>query len=672
MLNNSKNKIFTTLVISLISFSLLISIYIFDQLTQKKQILKIYEITLGQLANNLSFPLKMKNATAINSLTSKSFFNLRSNYIKVMSDEVIYAEKGSVDICNQNQILMKDITYSNKKIGQVIVCYQEKSKLFSIRTILLMSLSLVCIVGVYLALKLVNKSNIRPLVEFVNFVDNIDIDKLDLPPRPKSSSLSLDIGDLYSKFEEIFKLHKINKEHQLIVEKQKAEYRVSRQIAHDIRSPLAALDMAIKSMGDDNSEIHGIINSAVDRIHNLANNLLKNKSIQKVDTIEHFQVAKVLKNIVSEKKVEYMNRNDIKINFKIGPGGYDSFTNIDQFELSRIVSNLINNSIEALNKDKIQIEIILTSHSATSVDLLIIDDGVGIKEENLNKIFRKDVSIGKQNGNGLGLFHAKEVLKNANGKIYIESTFGEGTKVHLVLPKIDSPKTFVSEIYIHNDFKIVVIDDDVSIHNVWKNKFQNEFLSFTNIIDFTNWYNEKSKDDYLFLFDYEFSNSKSNGLNTILNLGLQEMSFLITSHFDNKDIQNICDQNGIGIIDKSMIPYIPIHNLDRNQKLLKTNILLDDDPLVRMVWKIQAKKNNLPFVEFSNKEDFYIAISSFDKESTIYIDSELGQGIKGEEIVEDIAQMGFQHIFLTTGHDKSHFGEIKGLTDILGKGAPWA
>lgn len=95
----------------------------------------------------------MKNATAINSLTSKSFFNLRSNYIKVMSDEVIYAEKGSVDICNQNQILMKDITYSNKKIGQVIVCYQEKSKLFSIRTILLMSLSLVCIVGVYLALK---------------------------------------------------------------------------------------------------------------------------------------------------------------------------------------------------------------------------------------------------------------------------------------------------------------------------------------------------------------------------------------------------------------------------------------------------------------------------------------------------------------------------------------
>jgi hypothetical protein len=60
----------------------------------------------------------------------------------------------------------------------------------------------------------------------------------------------------------------------------------------------------------------------------------------------------------------------------------------------------------------------------------------------------------------------------------------------------------------------------------------------------------------------------------------------------------------------------------------------------------------------------------YPKDTPIYIDSELGGGIKGEDIARDLHQKGFTDITLETGHNPEKFADIIWLK-ITGKQSPW-
>lgn len=104
----------------------------------------------------------------------------------------------------------------------------------------------------------------------------------------------------------------------------------------------------------------------------------------------------------------------------------------------------------------------------------------------------------------------------------------------------------------------------------------------------------------------------------------------------------------------------------------KLYVLIDDDELVRMTWKFKASASNVDFQAFSGVEDFIQAADHLPKDCSLYIDSNLGDGIKGEEVAVQISKMGFIEIHLATGREASDLSYDKNIIkSVRGKEPPF-
>jgi hypothetical protein len=96
-------------------------------------------------------------------------------------------------------------------------------------------------------------------------------------------------------------------------------------------------------------------------------------------------------------------------------------------------------------------------------------------------------------------------------------------------------------------------------------------------------------------------------------------------------------------------------------------VLIDDDPLVRMSWKMVAQQKSKSLLVFSSIDEFREKMKLLDFSTPIYVDSNLGGGIRGEEFALELAQSGFTQIFLATGYRSGDFGQLPGIKGIVGK-----
>lgn len=96
-------------------------------------------------------------------------------------------------------------------------------------------------------------------------------------------------------------------------------------------------------------------------------------------------------------------------------------------------------------------------------------------------------------------------------------------------------------------------------------------------------------------------------------------------------------------------------------------VLIDDDRLVHLNWKTFCKKNQLEFLGFKSIDDFIAASGTLDKASRIYIDSNLGDGIKGEIESEKIYNLGFMNLYLATGYEKGSIQKPDWIKEIYSK-----
>jgi len=103
----------------------------------------------------------------------------------------------------------------------------------------------------------------------------------------------------------------------------------------------------------------------------------------------------------------------------------------------------------------------------------------------------------------------------------------------------------------------------------------------------------------------------------------------------------------------------------------KCNILIDNDELIRTIWLMQAKKEKIALQVFRNSKSFLDVCDSFDLDSSIYIDSELDDGEKGEESSLELFNLGFKNIILVTGHPKEKFETFAHISQVVGKEPPW-
>jgi len=100
-------------------------------------------------------------------------------------------------------------------------------------------------------------------------------------------------------------------------------------------------------------------------------------------------------------------------------------------------------------------------------------------------------------------------------------------------------------------------------------------------------------------------------------------------------------------------------------------ILIDDDPLIRAIWQFSAERYTKNIIVFSSADQFYQECCRISFDSIIYIDSNLGKGVRGEMIAKKIYQMGFANIYLTTGFYLGNIKEFPWIKGVVDKNPPW-
>jgi len=498
---------------------------------------------------------------------------------------------------------------------------------------------------------------------------------------------------------------------------------IARQVAHDIRSPLAALDMMLgSSLAELPEGKRVVVRGAVERIRDIANNLVQRATISSggsLDTVSamdasHIQVslptmatsrvellAVLLDSLISEKRMQFRSELGVSIEARLGPESYGLFSSVSAVDFKRVLSNLINNAVEALpmsdGRRSGQVWIELQQRERT-IELSVNDNGKGIAAEVLPKLGVVGVSFGKDvassgSGSGLGLAHACSALEAWGGQLLIESALGRGTRVILNLPSAERPNWFAAGLCVSRDEKqkIVVLDDDQSIHGIWDGRLHSVLgaglatkkvmhvstpIGLRDLVRSTD-----SSSSTLYLCDYELLGFKETGLDLIEELGIAQYSVLVTSRFEEEHIRTRCEKLFVKMIPKSMAAHVPLiveqaplakSQGSRSKQCTLDAVLIDDDSLVHMVWKLAAGEQGKTLLLCANEAEFMARANEISFDTPIYIDQNLESGVKGVEVAGRLSERGYSNLYLSTGEEPSVIGEYAFLKNVVGKSPPWS
>lgn len=454
--------------------------------------------------------------------------------------------------------------------------------------------------------------------------------------------------------------------------------KMATQVAHDIKSPMVVLNNYFKEIIKVDDTKTEVIDSSLNRINEIANNLITQyKNINNRQQLDNNYIGKefiyeILESIVAEKKLQFTNKS-VVINLISDKSLALFCTSFNAQNFKRVISNLINNAVESIEADGSVIVSLKKEYN--SLILEIKDSGCGIPDAILNKI-ESFGTFGKKEGSGLGLSHAFKNIEKWGASYKIVSKVNYGTSFSIIFPIQDPPEWIQTEIYIRDDFNIIIVDDDYSIFNLWKNKIaiklndsKNIFFTYLKSPEELTEYiaeNEIDLNKTILLVDFHFIGSNESGVEIIQKLSIDKNSIIVSSQYPDISMRRMLEKNKIKFILKENIPEIQITKIYKNPDL----ILLDDQKLVTKTWHIQSKKFNKKIITFNNTDIFMNLINSFDKETNIYLDSNLGSE-SGENIAKILFDRGFCNIYITTGYDPKKVKGIPWIKGIIGKEPPF-
>ena len=260
-------------------------------------------------------------------------------------------------------------------------------------------------------------------------------------------------------------------------------------LSHEIKTPIniiIAMIYFLKStkLDEVQNEYLNRLEGASDLLTELVNNILNVTKSDKVTNAINTKELFVLKDLIQ--KVQSIFEDDIKkknIHFSV-ESSFDLNIEIyeDKTRLEQIFINLISNSVKYTDKGYIELEVRKIEETVEDykIRFCVKDTGIGIKKEDTIKIFKEfeqtaDPTIKEKEGFGLGLPLVKKIIESMGGKIWLESSYGLGTKIFFELnllkhnnkpQKIE--KTKVDDIYnnVSISNKILLVDDNEIINQI--------------------------------------------------------------------------------------------------------------------------------------------------------------------------------------------------------------
>ncbi len=202
------------------------------------------------------------------------------------------------------------------------------------------------------------------------------------------------------------------------------------KITHEVKNPLAVCKGYLQMMNYNNIEkvkqYNKIIKKEINRTLDIMNNFSEYTKIK-------VELKKInIKTLIEDTKISIITLlNDNKINLELN-NIKDIIINGDYERLKQVLINIIKNSTEAIKEDgKIQITL---KENKKTIDIIVEDNGEGIKEDDLKHIYEMFYTT-KKDGSGIGIPLCNEIIKLHNGKLNYYSKENIGTKVVINLPK---------------------------------------------------------------------------------------------------------------------------------------------------------------------------------------------------------------------------------------------
>jgi signal transduction histidine kinase len=223
------------------------------------------------------------------------------------------------------------------------------------------------------------------------------------------------------------------KENLLKMEKTKALAELAASVAHDIRSPLAALGVALTVNGIPN-DTKELAKAAVKRINEIAQDLLNRNKPISTHLIRETSIENSLNQIKKEKEIQFQHYPQFKIHFQTFlKAGTQVIA--EAGGLQRILSNLINNAGEA--SSFLGNVWITATQQLNAICIEIKDDGIGMSPEILDRIGESKFSFGKtsfkDSGSGIAVYNAKVKITEWGGDLQFESKKEIGTTARIFL-----------------------------------------------------------------------------------------------------------------------------------------------------------------------------------------------------------------------------------------------
>jgi len=483
---------------------------------------------------------------------------------------------------------------------------------------------------------------------------------------------SIDITDKKEKERLLIENIKLKHENetQLVISNEQDKFRkVVEQMAHDIRSPLSSL-MIVAKISDNIPEKERVaLREVANRISNITNNLLSNfketevESTVEVEEREAVLVSPEILQILTEKYYQY---SDFSIVFtpQFTQAGHFCWIKIQPAAFKRMLSNVINNAVDAYDLKPGTVTVHLDADDE-QVHITIEDYGKGMSADVREKILNEiDVSAGKEDGHGIGLGQVRDTLHSNEGRWFIESAVGQGTKFTVVFPRTSKDDWLADSIQLYEGDTVVVLDDDNSIHLAWDLRFQRirqdhplikarHFEQGQEAIDFINGLSAENKQKIFLFADYELLQQNMNGLDVIARTKTTRCA-LVTSHYANKDVRKAAAQSKTRILPKQLASEVPIHIGKAATQIadstLKTVdvIFIDDEVCLLESYKMFASGKIVD--TYSVPEEFLDAVAQYPKNTRILLDQNFANSaLKGIQIAEQLHAMGYTRLFLLSG-----------------------
>ena len=230
----------------------------------------------------------------------------------------------------------------------------------------------------------------------------------------------------------------IAKEEQKKTEQVRTEFVAN--VTHELRTPLNGIighvkDLKATGLNSEQLESIRIIEHCSDNMMKLINNILDFSKLEAGKYLldeQECEFSKFVDNIVAT-HIKNIDEKGLRLIVNMDKD-IPEYLICDELALTRILNNLLSNAVKFTSVGNVMLQITKSSESEEYVELFfaVIDSGIGISDEEKTKLFKEfsqvDASVTrKYGGTGLGLSITKQLVELMSGKIYVESTKGQGS-----------------------------------------------------------------------------------------------------------------------------------------------------------------------------------------------------------------------------------------------------